>query len=164
MEKKIWNKASEDTLGQKAYYTSHLDKFKAGDRVEAKIYSTTDKNVLEEFKRKIDKGDTLKEADIKKFKSVIPFRNYEKGDSKIIDKVSWAAGVYDIEFDNTFYLIEVSKLVAPGTKRFDEARASIVSDYQTELEKLWIADLKKKYPVKINKKGKKIVLDSLIKK
>lgn len=164
MEKKIWNKASEDTVGQKAYYNSHLDKFKAGDRVEARIFSASDKNILEEFKRKIDTGDTLKEADIKKFKSVIPFRNYEKGDSKIVDKAAWAAGVYDVELDNAYYLVEVSKLVAPGTKRFDEARAFIVSDYQTELEKSWIADLKKKYPIQINKKGKKIVLDSLIKK
>lgn len=164
MEKKIWNKASEDTVGQRAYYNSHLHKFKADERVEARIFSTPDKNVLEEFKRKIDKGDTLKETDIKKFKSVIPFRNYEKGDNKVIDKVTWAAGVHEVELDNTYYLVEVSKLVAPGTKRFDEARASIVSDYQTELEKSWIADLKKKYPIQINKKGKKIVLDSLIKK
>ncbi len=164
MEKEIWNKASEDTLGQRKYYESHLDKYKAGDRVEARIFSTPDKNIVEEFKKKVAAGDTLKEADIKKFKSVQPFRNYEKGESKIIDKASWAAGMHAVELDKNFYLVEVARLVAPGTKSFEEARAGIISDYQSELEKNWLEALRKKYPVEVNKKGKKIVLSELKKK
>jgi peptidyl-prolyl cis-trans isomerase SurA len=164
MEKEIWNKASEDTLGQRKYYESHLDKYKAGDRVEARIFSTPDKNIVEEFKKKVASGDTLKEADIKKFKSVQPFRNYEKGESKIIDKASWAAGMHEVELDKNFYLVEVARLVAPGTKSFEEARAGIISDYQSELEKNWLEALRKKYPVEVNKKGKKIVLSELKRK
>jgi peptidyl-prolyl cis-trans isomerase SurA len=164
MEKEIWNKASEDTLGQRKYYESHLDKFKAGDRVEARIFSTPDKNIVEEFKKKIAKGDTLKEADIKKFKSVQPFRNYEKGESKVIDKISWAAGMQELELDKNFYLVEVARLVAPGTKTFEEARAGIISDYQGELEKNWLVALRKKYPVDVSGKGKKLVLAELKKK
>ncbi len=161
MEKEIWNKASEDTIGQRKYYESHLDKYKAGDRVEARIFSTPDKKIVEEFKKKVAAGDTLKEADIKKFKSVQPFRNYEKGESKIIDKASWAAGVHEVELDKNFYLVEVARLVAPGTKSFEEARAGIISDYQGELEKNWLEALRRKYPVEVNNKGKKIVLSEL---
>jgi peptidyl-prolyl cis-trans isomerase SurA len=164
MEKEIWNKASEDTLGQRKYYEDHLDKYKAGDRVEARIFSTPDKSIVEEFKKKVAAGDTLKEADIKKFKSVQPFRNYEKGESKVIDKSSWATGMHEVELDKNFYLVEVARLVAPGTKSFEEARAGIISDYQSELEKNWLIALRKKYPVEVNKKGKKIVSSILVKK
>jgi peptidyl-prolyl cis-trans isomerase SurA len=164
MEKEIWNKASEDSLGQRKYYQSHLDKYKAGDRLEARIFSTPDKNLIEEFKKKVAAGDTLKAEDLKKFKSVQPFRNYEKGESKAIDKVSWAAGLHEAEIDKMFYLVEVARLVAPGTKSFEEARASIISDYQNELEKNWLVTLRKKYPVAVNKRGKKLILAELTKK
>lgn len=42
--------------------------------------------------------------------------------------------------------------------------AQVISDYQDELEKQWVAGLRQKYPVKINKKGKKAVVAELTKK
>ncbi len=164
MEKEIWNKASEDTVGQRTYYKNHVDKYKAGDRVAARIFTTPDVNLVEEIKKKIADGDTLREADIKRFKSVQPFRNYEKGESKIVDKATWASGLYEVEQDKNYYLVEIAHLVAPGTKSFEEARAPIISDFQNELEKEWLTTIRKKYPVKIDKKGKKFVLSELINK
>lgn len=164
MEKEIWNKASEDTVGQRKFYTSHLDRYKAGDRVEARIFSTADHSFFEEIKKKIANGDSLTRADLKKFKSVQNFRNYEKGESKVVDKVNWVPGLHEVTLDATYYWVEVKRLVAPGTKSLDEARAHVISEYQDSLEKEWVASLKKKYPVSVNKKGKKIVLGELVKK
>ncbi len=164
MEKEIWNKASADSIGQRKYYESHTEKYKAGDRIEARIFMATDKTVIDEFRKKVETGDSIKNEDIKKFKSVQPFRNYEKGESKVIDKITWAAGLYEVELDKNYYLVEAVRLVAPGIKTFEEARASIITDYQSELEKQWLENLKKKYPVAINKKGKKAVLSALVKK
>ncbi|MBI3482915.1 MAG: peptidylprolyl isomerase, partial [Bacteroidetes bacterium] len=164
MEKEIWNKASEDSIGQKKFYNENVDKYKAGPRVEARIFSTTDKSFLEEMKKKISKGDTLKAADMKKFKSVQHFRNYEKGESKVIDKINWVPGLQETEMDGTYYLVEVSHLVEAGTKKFTESRAQVISSYQDSLEKSWVASLKKKYPVKVNNKGKNAVMEELLKK
>ena len=36
-------------------------------------------------------------------------------------------------------------------KSFEEAKSMLINDQQALMEKLWIADLKKKYPVTINK-------------
>ncbi|MGC4021950.1 MAG: peptidylprolyl isomerase [Cyclobacteriaceae bacterium] len=164
MEKEIWNKASEDTLGQKKFYNENIEKYKAGPRVEARIFSTTDKAFLDGINKKITNHDSITKADLKKFKSVQNFRNYEKGESKIIDKVDWVPGVQQAEADGVYYLIEVAKLVAPGKKSFDESRAQVISGYQDSLEKNWVASLKKKYVVKINAQGKKIAFDDLLKK
>ncbi len=164
MEKEIWNKASADSVGQHQYYQAHLDNFKAGDRIEARIFTAADKSVIEAFRKKVEAGDSIRSEDLKKFKSVQPPRNYEKGESKVIDKISWSAGLHEVQLENSYYLVEVTRLVAPGTKTFEEARASIITEYQTELEKGWLENLRKKYPVAINKKGKKVVLTSLVKK
>jgi peptidyl-prolyl cis-trans isomerase SurA len=164
MEKEIWNKASDDSVGQKKFYNENLGKYKAGARVEARIFVTTDKSFLEEIKNKISKRDTLSAADMKKFKSVQHFRNYEKGESKVVDKINWVPGLQETEMDGSYYLVEVSRLVEPGTKKFSEARAQIISGYQDSLEKTWVSSLKRKYPVKINSKGKNAVMQELIKK
>ncbi len=164
MEKEIWNKASEDSAGQRKFYNQNLNMYKAGSRVEARIFSTTDKSFLEEMKKKIARGDTLTASDMKKFKSVQHLRNYEKGESKVIDKINWVPGLQETEVDGTYYLIEVARLVEAGTKKFSEARAQVISGYQDSLEKNWVASLKKKYPVKVNNKGKNSVMQELLRK
>ena len=164
MEKEVWNKASEDSVGQRKFYQEHVSKYEAGNRVEARIFSTTDKSFLEEVKKKVAHGDTLKEADIKKFKSAQNFRSYEKGESKAIDKISWVPGLQGTDIDGTYYLIEVKKLVAPGPKTLEEAKAKVISDYQDSLEKNWVASLKNKFHVTLNSKGKKFVIEELTKK
>jgi peptidyl-prolyl cis-trans isomerase SurA len=164
METEIWNKASDDSVGQRKFYNEHLEKYKAGARVEARIFATTDKSFLEDMKKKIAKADTLTPADMKKFKSVQHFRNYEKGESKVIDKINWVPGMQEAEIDGTYYLVEVARLVEPGTKRFAEARAQVISGYQETLEKNWVQSLRKKYPVKMNGKAKNIVIQELTKK
>lgn len=164
MEKEIWNRASDDTVGQKKFYNEHLEKYKAGPRVEARIFATPDKSFLEDIKKKIARADTLSAADMKKFKSVQHFRNYEKGESKVIDKINWVPGMQETEVDGMYYLVEVARLVEAGTKKFTEARAQVISGYQDALEKNWVESLKKKYPVKMNAKNKSAVVQELTKK
>jgi peptidyl-prolyl cis-trans isomerase SurA len=161
MEKEVWNKASEDSTGQRKYYGEHPDKFKAGNRVEARIFATIDKAFREEIKNKMASGDTLKEADLKRFKSVTHWKKYEAKESQIIDRINWVPGLHEAEVNNTYYLVEVSRLVPPGNLTFEEARARVISEYQDSLEKEWLVKLRQKYPVNVNKKAKKIVITEL---
>lgn len=163
MEHEVWNKASEDSTGQKSFYEKNKTKYQAGDRVEARIFTATDKAVIEGIIDKVSKGDTLSNSDLKKFKTIQPFRLYERNDSKVIDRVTWVKGLHQAEQNGQFYLVEVKRLAAPGIKSFEEARASVISHYQDHLEKEWLTALKKKFPVKINTKGRKLVLEQLTK-
>jgi len=88
---------------------------------------------------------------------------YEKGESKVIDKINWVTGLQEAQIDNVFYLVDVRRLVPPGFKTFEEARASVISEYQDFLEKTWVASLKKKYKVETNGKGRKYILSKLVK-
>ncbi len=166
METEVWNKASADTTGQRNYYQNNKEKdtYQAGDRIEARIFTAQDKATRDEISSKINKGDTLTETDLKRFKSIQNFRVYERKENKVIDRISWSTGLHEAESDGLFYLVEVKRLVPPGTRSFDEARAQVISDYQDYLEKNWVRQLREKYKVKINNKGKKFVLAELTKK
>jgi peptidyl-prolyl cis-trans isomerase SurA len=61
------------------------------------------------------------------------------------------------------YLIFVEKILPPMPKTFQEARSSVISDYQTYLEESWVAKLKEKFSVKINKRAKKAAFQELMK-
>jgi peptidyl-prolyl cis-trans isomerase SurA len=161
MEKEVWNKASEDTTGQRNFYQQNKIRYQGGDRVEARIFTAPDKSVVDELINKINLGDSIGSSDLKKFRSVQPFRVYEKKDNRIIDKVNWTVGVHEVAMDNLFYLVEVKRLVPPGIKSFDECRAQVISDYQDHLEKTWLEELRKKFPVKVNNKTRKQVIAEL---
>jgi peptidyl-prolyl cis-trans isomerase SurA len=164
MEQEIWNKASEDSVGQRNFYESRKTNYQAGDRVEARILAVPDKHTLDEVLAKVNRGDSLTNADLKKFKSIQPYRVYERNESKVIDAITWTVGLHEASANGQYYLVEVKRLVAPGIKSFEEARASIISDYQDALEKQWIASLKKKFPVKVNGKGRKLIMTELTEK
>lgn len=164
MEKEVWNKASEDSIALRKHYEATRDAYQAGDRVRARIFASADAKFMEEIKLKVSKGDSLKQEDVKKFKSITPFANYERADSKVIASVPWTIGSHSTEVDGTYYLVEVESLLPPGRKNFEEVRAQVVSNYQDALEKQWLVALKQKYPVKVNSKGKKTVIRELVKK
>ena len=73
----------------------------------------------------------------------------------------WSKGVYSVENNGMYYLAWLKDILPPGSMSFEEARTAIISDYQGNLEKMWLEQLKKKYPVKVNEKGKQYVLQQL---
>jgi peptidyl-prolyl cis-trans isomerase SurA len=54
---------------------------------------------------------------------------------------------------------KVEALLPARKKELNEARGYVIADYQDQLEREWVQQLRKRYPVKINKK----VLSKLIK-
>jgi peptidyl-prolyl cis-trans isomerase SurA len=61
--------------------------------------------------------------------------------------------------DGTASFIKIINTYPGGEQRsFEEARGLVINDYQTVLEEKWIAELKKKYPVKVNEGALKQML------
>jgi peptidyl-prolyl cis-trans isomerase SurA len=56
--------------------------------------------------------------------------------------------------DNTAsFAYVVKQYTTPEQRSFADAKGMVINDYQSELEKQWIAELKKKYPVQVNEKA-----------
>ncbi|MFM8837006.1 MAG: hypothetical protein ACKOHH_00065, partial [Bacteroidota bacterium] len=54
------------------------------------------------------------------------------------------------ERNKQWVVVRIKDLLPAGPKKMNEARGQLTSDYQTELETRWIAELKQSYPVQIN--------------
>ena len=86
---------------------------------------------------------------------------FKKEDKAVLQKVAWEKGLYSVENNGMYYLAWLKEVLAPGVMSFEEARAAIISDFQSATEKKWLDQLKKKYPVKVNEKGKQYVIATL---
>lgn len=163
MEKEIWNKASEDSVGQQNYFTAHADKYVAAERVSVELFSATTPEVLEQVKNAIEtKDSTSLDEWIKTRRARKESGVFQRDDRPILAKVPWTEGLHTTENNGMYYLVRILKRVPPGPMTFEEARALVIADYQTHLEKKWINDLKRKYPIKINEKGKQYIFKQLV--
>lgn len=164
MEDEIWNKAAEDTAGLHLFYDKNKSAYKAEERANTDLYSAATNDFVPELKTLINQHDTTK---IKQYAALHKLRHevglYEKADKAVFSKAPWQTGIYSAETNGMYYLAWIHSIQPPGLKTFDEARAAVIADYQQELEETWIAALKKKYPVKINEKSKRYVLEKLTK-
>jgi peptidyl-prolyl cis-trans isomerase SurA len=161
MEKEVWNRASEDTVGLRSFYESNKTKYTAGDRVRARVLATDDSVFIERIRQKLAAGDSLKREEVRKFKSAQGPRTFAVGESKAVDGAPKSIGTHITRIDATYYLVQIDNLVAPGIRSLDEIRSQVISDYQEKLEKDWVKSLRTKYPTRVNSKGKKFVMREL---
>ncbi len=87
---------------------------------------------------------------------------FQKEDNPVLGKLTWRVGDYTIMDDPTgkgrITYVDIKSIEQPRAKTLDEARGLVISDYQNELERQWVASLRAKNPVKVNEdEVKKIV-------
>ena len=162
MEKEVWNKASDDSVGQVEYFNAHKANYQAGERAKATLYSSKEKGFEGQLKALLEAGNENK---IQEFISANKIKTesgfYNREEKPILQKVTWAKGIYPVENNGMYYLARLNDILPAGDMSFEEARSGVISDYQTFLEQNWITQLKKKYEVKVNEKGKQQILAQL---
>jgi peptidyl-prolyl cis-trans isomerase SurA len=155
MEKEVWNKAMEDSTGLKDFFDTHSSNYHAGERMAGKIYSSQSKEYLWKLKALVEQQDTALQAFITENRIREDKGTFEKTDRAVLSDISWSTGSHLADNKGMHYLVVIDKLLPPGPETFEEARASVISDYQTWLEESWITELKRKFAVKVEKKAKK---------
>ncbi len=169
LKQNVWDKANNDSLGLEQYYQANLSqKYKWDERAKVSIYTlkTDDPKVAEKVRQLASKkpaADVLSKMNKKTEVVTVIERLYEKGKNKDLGAF-WSAGaVTSVKTDaptKTASFLKIEELVPPTPKVLAEARGYAVADYQDYLEKRWIEELRKTYPVNINEAA----LNSLIKK
>ncbi len=167
-DKEVWNKAVTDTVGLEKFFEAHRDNYKWKERLDATVYEIKDRDLADSVRRIILSYDSdgdiarkLAEDSIKNKVNIKP-GFYEKGDNKYIDEVSWVPGFYgpfNSDVENLVVFVKVRKTIPAGPKELDEARGLVTADYQTYLEDEWVKQLREKYPVTVNKKTLKKLLE-----
>jgi peptidyl-prolyl cis-trans isomerase SurA len=161
MEKEVWNKAMEDTTGQRNYFLAHAARYKAGERMVGELYSSQSKEFVEQLKDLADQ-DSASHSFVAKHRIREESGIFGKEDRPVFSKITWAPGLHLAEHNGLYYLVGIKEILPPGPQTFEEARASVISDYQSFLEESWITELKRKFAVKVEKKAKKRAFEELM--
>ena len=174
-DKMIWSKAIYDSVGFNNYYESTKSSHSFSNpedspyfwnmRARVNIYSIADKSKLDSEKalKIVNKGIKKNKPTtyiIDKLESVLAKKNdtdsvandlmlVEKDKQELLKDNEWQLGVYVHEKDGGYDILVVENLIEPTLKTLGEARGYYLNDYQNALEKELMAQLRKKYNVKI---------------
>jgi len=165
MEREVWNKSSQDKAALEKYYNNNKSKYVWGASANAIFFTITDKTIADEVQKNIQeyvsKWRALSEnsggkiiADSGRFElTQIP------GNASAIEPGKPTERITDTTDGSINFAYIINTYKQPEQKTFEEAKGMVINDYQGVLEQKWVADLKKKYPVKVNEK----VFESLVK-
>jgi peptidyl-prolyl cis-trans isomerase SurA len=165
LQDKIWQRSEKDTVGLKKFFNENRDKYfwnKRGDLIIASC-SDRDKAVLvkkyleenktiDEIKKLINDGATIHVL----FTNGILEENHKRLPKSFVLSHDGVSEVFD-ELNN-FVVVKVNKIIESTPMLLKETRGRVINDYQEELDKNWIKELRQKYPVRINKKVLKKII------
>jgi peptidyl-prolyl cis-trans isomerase SurA len=162
MDKKVWSKAVKDTAGLRAYHEQNKMKYTLAERADATIYSCKDEATAKKVRKMLKKKKTTKEImdELNKDSQLnvtTEHKLYTKGENDLVDR-NWKAGTSKNEnIDGRVKFVVVDHIEPQRPKTLQEARGAVTTDYQNQLDKEWIASLKAKYPVTVNREVLKMV-------
>lgn len=157
MKDKVWDKAIKDTTGLQEFFTMKKDEYMWPERLEATIYSSDKKEMLEKAMM-LSKNDTMTMKNILDQVNEKSQLNLKGEEGKFIqEKVSFLKdrelerGINEIyEVDGKYYLVLVKEFLPKGHKTLSEARGAVIQSYQEHLEKEWLEELRKKHKITVN--------------
>ncbi|MCB0706062.1 MAG: peptidylprolyl isomerase [Saprospiraceae bacterium] len=167
----VWDKAAQDTSGLIAYYESVKGRYTWRERAVVSTYSIKSVNAktlkkVKKYIRKHNPDEVMAKYNTDPENPMIIHseRTYEEERARVLDNMEWKAGAISEfemnEREGTASCFKIEKILPEQGKTLDEARGYIIADYQDHLERKWVNELKKEYPVVINTP----VFKSLIKK
>jgi peptidyl-prolyl cis-trans isomerase SurA len=158
MDKHVWGKANTDTIGLKAYYSLNKQKYKWEPSADALVITCMSDSIVSELETKLAASPEDWRNIIEPYGERVNADSgrFELGQLPVVDRTNFQPKLVTAPVKNepeqsvTFnYIIRLHEGGQP--RNFEDAKGVIISDYQQVLENKWIAQLKKKYPVKINK-------------
>ena len=79
---------------------------------------------------------------------------FEEGSAKLPAAYNLATGISEVFQSSTQYTIVYTEEFLPaGVKDYEEVEGAVLSDYQAQLETIWMEELESRYPAKINKRA-----------
>lgn len=157
MEKEIWEKSKNDTLGLDAFYKKHLNNYRWKNRMDVLIASSTKSDYINKAQKLLKQNKSA--ADIKaKLNSkdaveiMLNEGVFEEGNAILPKNIKAEVGVTEpIKKDEYFYVAKVIKVLPEAPKTLEECKGKVINDYQQFLEENWVSDLKKEFKIDVNK-------------
>lgn len=159
MQKKIWDASTADTNALRKYYQENKARYKWENSADALIITCLDPAFFEETQQLVkNKRNEWREwSTSTNGKVLADSGRFELSQIPIAERTAFIEGLVTApvvnEQDSSRTFAYIIRLYTNGDlKQFEDAKGAVINDYQNFLEESWIAALKTKYAVRINKK------------
>lgn len=158
-DRNVWTRSKEDAEGIKAYFDANKSKYANWKAPKFKgyvIFATSD-SIKDAASNYLGSNSIANENLVESLRSQfgkdvkVERVLAAEGDNAIIDGLAFGKPAPTPSGKWIAYFAYDGKVIDQPEEVADE-RGAVTTDYQNELEQEWIKNLKKKYPVKINKK------------
>ena len=161
----VWEKAAKDQQGMAQYFKKNKKKYKWDEPrfkgIAYHVKDAADVNAVKNAVKSLPFGEWAEKLR-KTFNndSILRIRVekgiFKKGDNALVDKEVFKKDTtYKSLKDYPIDAVYGKVLKAP--KEYEDVRGLVLADYQEQLEKDWIADLRKRYPVEVDESVLKTV-------
>ena len=157
-DRKVWTKAKQDKEGLEKYFETHRDKYKWDKpRFKSYVVFATSDSLMQLAQNYLNSNnipnDSLANSLRKEFGKDVKIEKViaAQGENNITDYLGFGAEKPEPKGKWAFYFPYRGKVLEAPEEAAD-VRGAVTGDYQSELEAAWVAQLKQKYPAKINKK------------
>ena len=156
----VWEKASKDTEGLAKYFNNNKADYKwEKPHFKGRLIMCKDKETFKAAKAIVKKShnDSIDKYLRTRLNDSIQHVKIEKnifvqGDNKQVDKLAFKSKAM-VEADKDYPFVFVSgKMLKTLPEDYTDVRGLVTADYQEYLEKEWIAKLRTKFTVEIDKK------------
>ena len=166
MQREVWGPSQTDSVALVNYFEKNRSKYNWKPSADAVIFYANDMATAKSFSAELKKAPTSWQNLVGNYEEKIAADSsrFELQQIPNPAKQVLQAGTVTQPLLNTAdntasfaYVIRSYNNTEP--RNFTDARGLVINDYQVEIEKNWVDQLKKKYPVRINEK----VVNNLIK-
>jgi len=157
MDKHVWSKASNDTVGLKKYFETNKAAYLWKESATALVISAPQKAIADSIAFKIKNNparwrnisasyDNSVYADSNRFEAdQLPVKQ------KVIMEKDFQTIPEANDAGDSYTFVHILQVYPQSQqKNFEEAKGMVINDYQQALEQTWLNNLKKAYPVKVN--------------
>lgn len=155
--KRVWDKANHDAEGMSRYFSQHKGDYTWDEpRFKGTIIYVTNDSIEQLVKEALLEmaPDTATTAIRTRFKRDIKIEKVvvTRGENEVVDALAFGGErpASPHKKYHNYFLYDGRMVENP--EEISDARGAVTTDYQNKLEEEWVAELKEKYPVKVNEK------------
>lgn len=158
MDKNIWSKAKNDTIGLQNFYNKSKENYRWKKRLDVDIFSATSQIYAQRVQKMIQEG--MAPEDIKtelnpdgSVNVLLTQGVFEIGEKELPENLDIKKGVSSVYPSNdSFTVVNVKEILPESIKDLEDVKGRVISNYQNELETTWMNELHAKYKVEVNSK------------
>ncbi len=155
-DQKVWTRSIADTAGLEAYHSRHREEYRWPLRYRYDRFDCKTEKIAKKARKMLSKGSDIESVQEKLNEesglNILYSSLLDEGKNEpLLTELGQTPGLSSIvESNGQWSFVRLAEVLPPSNKELDEVRGLVASDYQKELEREWIAELRAKYPVDVN--------------